>query len=138
MKLMGIDYGRRRLGVAVGGDNDAPIRGLPTIDRKKTPGFVTALLAVIEREKPSRLVLGLPLDFNDAETVMSREIRAFAGKLEERTGLPVSFIDESLTSLDAQVLLRYRKKKERRDKGSVDRLAACLILDQYIRESGCT
>lgn len=137
MKLMGIDYGRRRIGLSVGGDGDTPVRGLPTIDRKKDPQFFNTLCEVIRREMPGRLVLGLPLDSNNAETVMCREIRAFARKLEQRTGLPVSFTDESLTSLQAGTLLRYRKKKVRRDKASVDRLAACIILDQYIRENGC-
>ena len=60
-----------------------------------------------------------------------------ARKLEKRTGLPVDFIDESGSSLRAGSLLRFRKKKERRDKGSVDRIAACLFLDQYLRENGC-
>jgi putative Holliday junction resolvase len=137
MKLMGIDYGRRRIGLSVGGVEDAPVRGLPTIDRKKNPGYFRTLCALIEREMPGRLVFGLPLDRNDAETVMSREIRAFARKLEQRTGLPVSFVDESLTSLQAEALLRHRKRRVRRDKGSIDRLAACIILDQYIRENGC-
>jgi putative holliday junction resolvase len=136
MKLMSIDYGRRRIGIAVGDDSGTPICGLPTIDRKKRPDIVNTLAALIEREKPERLVFGLPLDSNDAETVMSREVRSFARKLEERTGVVVRFIDESRTSLQATDLLRYRKKKERRDKGAVDRLAACLILDQFIKESG--
>ena len=135
MKLMSIDYGRRRIGVAIGGSN-IPVRGLPTIDRKKRPDTVNALMTIVDREQPERLVFGLPLDSNDAETVMSKEIRAFARKLEDRTGLTVHFIDESLTSIRAADLLRYRKKKERRDKGAVDRLAACLILEQYIKESG--
>ncbi len=134
---MAIDYGRRRIGLAVGDDTGSPVRGLPTLDRKKRPDTVSALLEIIRRERPERLVVGLPLDAGDAETVMSEEVRSFARKLETSTGLPLSFIDESLTSLRAVELLRFRKKSERRDKGSIDRLAACLILDQFIRESGC-
>ncbi|MBN1575825.1 MAG: Holliday junction resolvase RuvX [Chitinispirillaceae bacterium] len=137
MKLIGIDYGRRRIGLSVGGEEGVPVRGLPTIDRKNNPGFFTMLLEIIDREKPDSLVFGLPLDSNDAETVMSNEVRTFAAKTARRSGVPVSFIDESLSSLRAAKLLRYRKKNERRDKGSVDRLAACIILDQYIRENGC-
>jgi putative Holliday junction resolvase len=137
MKLMGVDYGRRRIGLSLGIDDGTPVRGLPTIDRKKNPAYFTTLLAIIDREKPEKLVFGLPLDGNDAETVMSKEVRTFAAETARRTGLPISFTDESLTSLHAAELLRYRKKSERRDKGSVDRLAACLILDQYIRENRC-
>ena len=134
MKLMSIDYGRRRIGVAVGG-GDIPIRGLPTIDRRSNPDSIGKLASVIEREKPDLLVFGVPLDSNDAETVMSKEVRVFARKVKERTGLSVQYCDESLTSLQAADLLRFRKKKERRDKGAVDRLAACLILEQFLKEN---
>jgi putative holliday junction resolvase len=138
MKLMGIDYGRRRIGIAVGSDNGIPVRGLPTLDRKKNPDSISKLCLIIENEKPESLIFGLPLDSNDADTIMSKEVRSFAGKLETRTGLPVHFIDESNSSLQAAEFLMHRKKKERRDKGSVDRIAACLILEQYIRECGCS
>lgn len=138
MKLISIDYGRRRIGVAVGGDSGTPVHGLSTIDRKKHPAAAAALAAIIEREQPDGLLFGLPLDSNDADTVMSMEVRTFARKLQKLTGLPVFFIDESRSSLQAEELLRYRKKKQRRDKGSVDRVAACLILDQYLRENGCS
>jgi putative Holliday junction resolvase len=137
MKLVSIDYGRRRVGIATVSDDGLPVRGLPTIDRRKNPDIISSLLEVVEREKPDRLVFGLPLDRNDAETVMSKEVRTFARRLEERTGVPASFIDESGSSLHAEALLRFRKKRERRDKGAVDRLAACLILDQFLRENGC-
>ena len=136
MKLISIDYGRRRIGVAAGG-SDIPVRGLPTIDRKKHSA-AASLAEIIGMEQPDALLFGLPLDSNDAETVMSNEVRTFARKLQSMTGLPVFFIDESRSSLQAEGLLRYRKKKQRRDKGSVDRLAACLLLDQYIRENGCS
>jgi len=136
MKLVSIDYGRRRIGMAVGDNSGIPVRGLPTIDRKKNPDIISVLCSVIAEEQPERLIFGLPLDVDDAETVMSKEVRTFAGNLSVRTGLPVIFIDESLSSRRAEELLRHRKKKQRRDKGAVDRLAACLILDQYIRESG--
>lgn len=137
MKLIAIDYGRRRIGCALCSEEGAAVRGLPTIDRKKDPAFFSTIVNLIEREKPDRLILGLPLDGNDAETVMSKEVRTFAGKLAQRTGLPVCFVDESFTSIQAARIVQHRNKKERRDKGTVDRIAACLILDQYIRENGC-
>lgn len=137
MKLVSIDYGRRRIGLAAAGDDGLPVRGLSTIDRRINPDILPVLLEVIGREKPDRLVFGLPLDRNDAETVMSKEVRTFARKLGKQTGLPISFVDESGSSLHAEALLRFRKKSERRDKGAIDRLAACLILDQFLRENGC-
>jgi putative Holliday junction resolvase len=136
MKLVAIDYGRRRIGMAITAEAGVvPVRGLPTIDRQKTPRYMDRLAEIIGEEHPDLLVFGLPLDGNDAETVMSNEVRQFAAKLSVRTGIPAGFTDESLSSVRATALLRNRKKTERRDKSSIDRLAACLILDQYIREN---
>jgi putative Holliday junction resolvase len=134
MKLLGIDYGRRRIGLAITDEDGAGIRGLPTIDKNKTPDSIQEILSIIIKEKPGALVVGLPLDFLDNETDMSKEVRSFADELKGKSGLEIHFVDESFLSVRAQELLRFRKKKERRDKGSVDRLSACLILEQF-RES---
>lgn len=134
---MGIDYGRRRIGTAVTDQTGTNIRGLETIDRKKRPDPFPALLSLISRENPDLLVVGLPLDVSDGDTEMSLEARSFAERLQELSGLPLQFVDESFLSIRAHELLRFRKKKERRDKGAVDRLSACLILQQFREEHGC-
>jgi len=67
---------------------------------------------------------------------MSEEARAFCKGLGRKASLPVYFVDESLTSIEAAGLLRFRKKKDRRDKGARDRLAACLILRLLSRKRG--
>jgi putative Holliday junction resolvase len=129
---MGIDYGRRRLGIAVS-DNGASIaRGIGVIDRKTHPDCVGELMRIINTEKPAALVFGLPLGTNDEETVMSGEVRGFAAALGQRAALPVHFTDESFTSKRAAELAMFRKKKARRDKSLSDRIAACLILQEYI------
>lgn len=133
---MGIDYGQRRIGVAVTDQEGLSIRGLTTIDRQKKPDVITYLLSLIEQEKPDALIFGLPLDNNDADTVMSIEIRSFAEKLSISSGLPVHFVDESYSSIKAAELMRFRKKKERRNKANIDRLAACLILESYREGQG--
>ncbi len=136
MKLMGIDYGIRRVGVAVTDEQGLAIRGLTTIDRKKKPDLIAAILSLIKQEKPEALVIGLPLDINMAETVMSKEVRSFAEKLQISSGLPVNFVDESFSSKKAAELMRFRKKKMRKDKAAIDRLAACLILQSYREDQG--
>jgi len=136
MKLMGIDYGIRRVGVAVTDEQGLSIRGLTTIDRKKKPDLIAAILSLIKQEKPEALVIGLPLDINMAETVMSKEVRSFAEKLQVSSGLPVNFVDESYSSKKAAELMRFRKKKMRKDKAAIDRLAACLILQSYREDQG--
>ena len=134
MRLIGVDYGRRRIGLAVTDETAVLVRGLPTIDRKKCGDCRAALAAIIASERPGALVFGLPLDADGRDTAMAAEIRAFAEGIKKDSGLPVYFVDESLTSKKAAELLRFRKKKIRRDKSATDRIAACLILEQFLKE----
>jgi putative Holliday junction resolvase len=135
MKLIGVDYGRRRIGLAVTDETNTLARGLPTIDRKKCADCRAVLAAVIDAERPGALVFGLPLDADGRDTAMASEIRAFTASIEESARLPVYFVDESLTSKQAEELIKFRKKKERRNKATVDKIAACLILETFIREN---
>lgn len=134
MKLIGIDYGRRRIGMAVSDETGTCVRGLETIDRNKNPDPMVPILATIGSQNPAGLVIGLPLDVDDNETAMSLEVRNFAANLEKSAAIPVYFMDESLTSKKAGVLLRSRKKKVRRSKQAIDRIAACLILESFLTE----
>ncbi|MDR0307936.1 MAG: Holliday junction resolvase RuvX [Chitinispirillales bacterium] len=133
MKLIGVDYGRRRIGIAVtDAQGRGAVRGLCVIDRKKNPDLLSELLRIIGDENPAAIVMGLPLGDKDQETTMSAEVRAFASEVEQRSKLPIHFVDESFTSQKAAELIMFRKKKERRDKGLADRIAACLILQAYL------
>jgi len=139
MKLLGIDYGRRRIGIATTDETGICIRGCPTIDRKKCPDSVSALSEIIDRESPEALVFGVPLGPHDEETVMSREIRIFAERIHTSLPkkLPIHFVDESYSSILAQRQLQFLKKKKRRDKQLVDKLAACNILETFQRQQEC-
>ncbi|KMQ51665.1 Holliday junction resolvase-like protein [Chitinispirillum alkaliphilum] len=134
MKLMGIDYGRRRVGLAITAEDGTCIRSLGIIDRKKVSDPVSELLRIITAEQPELLVFGLPLDVEDRETLMSAEVRKFAQKVKEKADIPIHFTDESFSSHRAAQLLSYRKKKDRSNKALVDQIAACLILERYREE----
>ena len=135
MKLLGIDYGKRRIGVAAT-EGTIP-RGVRVIDRKREPDFMKSLLSLICDEDPERIIIGLPLTADDGETPMSREIRLFGEQLAQTADITVQYIDESFTSLRAGELLLCRKRKKRRDKSSYDLTAACLILEACLREGEC-
>jgi putative Holliday junction resolvase len=137
MKLLGVDYGRRRIGIAVTDPTGTIVRGLTTLERREPSETESRLATVIEEQSPGKIVFGVPLGPDDEETAMSREVRAAAERVAARTGIPVDFVDESFSSRDAEILLRPRKKKRRRDKGTIDRIAACLILQSYQREHPC-
>ena len=135
MKLIGFDYGRRRIGIAATDESGEFIRSLPTLDRRKHPQYLDVLSAIVKEEKPSQIVVGLPLDLDGRDTAMSLEIRAFAANLARLTALAVHFVDESLTSRRANDIILYKKRKSRRNKENIDKIAACLILEEYRRET---
>jgi len=110
------------------------VRGLPTIQRRHVPDPCDAVARIAREQGARRHVMGLPLGADEGETAMSREVREFAGRLRDGLGLPVDFVEESFTSVAAQQLLRSRRRKERQRKENVDRLAACLLLEAYLRE----
>jgi putative Holliday junction resolvase len=138
MKLLAIDYGRRRIGLATTDPSGALVRGLPTIDRIKIPDAVAAVCRCIDAECPGLLVFGVPLDAHGNETAMSREVRGFARRVLEKAGLPAAFIDESFTSRHASdILILTRSRRKRQNKENTDRIAACCILDAYLKENPC-
>ena len=137
MRKIGIDYGRRRIGVAITDELGVTSRPLTVIDRRTVNDPIGLLAAIVTEQAPGLVVVGLPLDHNDDETVMSREVRAFAAKLAAAITVPIEFVDESLTSRRASLLMMTRRKKQRRDKTQVDRIAACLILETHREDSGC-
>jgi putative Holliday junction resolvase len=134
MKLLSLDYGRRRIGIAVTDETATVVRGLTTIDRKQSDDIFKEIVTIISDEKPELLVVGLPLDHNDNETQMTLEIRAFVDKLQQFISIPVEFSDESFSSVEAASIMMTRKKKDRRQKTTIDRVAACLILERYLRD----
>jgi len=135
MKILGIDYGRRRIGIAVTDETGTCVYGRPTIDRKKVDNIFSVLSALISKESPNTLVFGVPLGPYDEETVMSKEIREFAKVLSRTISqeIAIHFIDESFTSSQAQEKLRFRKKKQRQNKDLLNRFAACHILESFQR-----
>jgi putative Holliday junction resolvase len=135
MKLIGVDYGRKRIGLAVTDENGEFIRSLPTLLRNNSKPFLDELAAIITHEGPSQIVVGLPLDADDRDTPMSLEIRSFAEKLKHVTSLPVHFVDESMTSIRAHAIILNHKKKRRHAKENTDKIAACLILEAFQKEN---
>lgn len=134
-RIMGVDYGRRRVGVALGDASGALAVPLTTIRRragKRAP--VGRLLELATRHGVRRAVVGLPLDPEGRESEWTEEVREFAARLAARGGFPVEFQDESYSSVEAEARIRSagfpRKKKE--NKGRIDAAAAAIILQDWL------
>lgn len=134
-RILGIDFGSRRIGLAVSDPTATLAQPLPTMTRRagKRPP-VAALAALAQAQQIIEIVIGLPLSLQGDETDWTAEVRAFGAKLADRTGVPVSFLDERMTSVIAEKAVRSLglKRTERERKERVDATAALLILQTYL------
>jgi putative Holliday junction resolvase len=135
--VLGLDFGSRRIGLAV--SDPAGVFAFPAgaLERTKLPEDLAALGALIAERGVTRIVVGLPLNMSGRGGPQAEAVRAFAGALGAATGLPVDLLDERWTSREAERSLRDAPERRKRDKGSVDSVAATLLLRTYLeRERG--
>jgi putative Holliday junction resolvase len=128
--LLGIDYGTKRIGLAVC-DPDRLIAS-PLGTQPNYTGKEAFFRELVARSKFVGIVVGLPLHSNGDESDMSRQARAFARWLAEITGLPVVMWDERCTSAAAEDALLEAKLTKKKRKARVDRVAAQMILQSYL------
>lgn len=134
-RILGIDYGMRRIGLALS-DPTATIAGpLPTLVRRrgKRPP-VQAILDLLAEHEVEEVVIGLPLSSEGEESEWTAEVRAFGDAVGRRGAVEVHYLDERFTSARAERAIREAglKKKEREEKERVDATAAVLILQAYL------
>ena len=135
MRALGLDFGERRIGVALSDPTGTIASPSGTVQRRKGKRMPLARLEEIAREHAAeRLVVGLPLDLQGNETPWCREVRAAGDELGRRLGLPVEYVDERLTSVRAEKAVRALglRRTQREEKGRVDAAAAALILQSWL------
>jgi len=133
MRVLALDLGQRRIGLAVSDELGLTAQGLPTLYRTNKRQ-VLAKLAELAAEKQVELILvGLPLLLSGEEGAQAQQARQFAGELARHTGLPVELLDERFTTVQANRVLRSSGVRLRRRVAPVvDRLAAVLLLQSYL------
>lgn len=134
MKYLALDYGMKRVGVAV--SDPAGRMAFPrcTLSRDTREAFFRDLIELLERERPDALVLGLPLHVDGTECLTTRQVRNFAASLKRRTPLPVYWMEEVLSSHEAEADLRNAGLNARDVKKSVDQQAAVRILETFLAQ----
>jgi putative Holliday junction resolvase len=128
--LLGIDFGTKRIGLAVS-DPDRVIAS-PLETRANDSGVEQYFIELTARSRFAGIVVGLPLHANGDESEMSLMARRFAGRLAELTKLPVVMWDERCTSAAAEDALRAASLSRKKRKARVDRVAAQMILQTYL------
>ena len=134
-RLLGIDLGTRRIGIAITDPTRTIASPLTTLTRRigKRPPWADLERLVHENDVVG-LVVGLPLALQGTETPWTAEVREFATRLGERTALPVHLVDERMTSVEAEASIRGMglRKSRREDKALIDATAAAIILRNYL------
>jgi len=135
-RVLALDVGSKRIGVAVSDPLGITAQGLETIQRQNKRRDWEALTAVAKRYDVGEIVVGLPLRLSGAEGTQSEKMRRFADELQSHLGLPVHLWDERWTSTEANRLLREANLSIEKRSKAVDRMAAVLILQSWLAAHG--
>jgi putative holliday junction resolvase len=137
MRILGLDYGSRRIGVALCDELGMTAQGIATIVRKNREADLGAIADLVRRLGVERIVVGYPLRLDGSEGIQCEKVNRFVRRLEALLSLPVIRWDETLSTKEAEELLRERGLRPEKRREIVDRVAACLILQGYLDANSC-
>lgn len=135
-RLLGVDYGHVRVGLAVSDPGRVIASPLATYARRDPEADALYFRAVVEREEIARVVLGLPIHLDGREGQKAAEARAFGQWLAGVVGLPILFWDERFTTVEAEGHLQAAGLTSKRRRARRDRVAAQILLQAYL-DAGC-
>ena len=131
-RVVGVDFGRKRVGLAVSDPFGLIAQGLDTIQVASGSDAVTAVLQVVTRFEADAIVVGLPVNMDGTDSDMTRTVREFIAELEKRTECQVVTWDERLTSTAAERTMSEMGRSTRGRKSEIDRIAATMILQGFL------
>ncbi len=133
MKIMGLDYGEARTGVALSDELGMMAHGLESIEHKgNDKKLLERICEIIKANKVSKIVIGYPLNMNATKGPRVEKTDAFIKKLEKETGLPIEKIDERLTTVAAHKTMTLLGVSAEKKKKIVDTISAEYILQMYL------
>lgn len=134
-RIVAIDYGLKRIGLAVTDIFHISLTPLKTIDRSKDSYF-DDILIILENENSGAVVVGVPYRLDGEETDLIKEIKLFIEKLKSKISIPVIPYDESFSTVrTTETMIEIGKRKKKRStKGEKDKIAAAIILREFLQE----
>lgn len=132
MRVLALDLGERRIGLALSDPTGTIAQGLDVIDRKTGANVLAEIRRRIEALGVERIVVGLPLRMDGTEGAEAEKVRRFVARLQTRVGIPVDVQDERLSSAEAEQLMIAGDASRARRRRSRDAVAAALILQTYL------
>jgi putative Holliday junction resolvase len=131
-RIMGLDVGAKRIGIAVSDLLGITAQGLETLQRRNKRYDFQHLRRVIRDYHVTEIVVGLPLRLSGSDSAQTEKVQAFADELKQKFELPIHMWDERLTSVQANRLLREAELSIEKRAAAVDRMAAVLILQSFM------
>ena len=132
MRILGLDVGDRRIGVALSDPIGLTAQPVMTVDRRHPSGDVDAIKALVERHGVGLVVVGLPLTLRGEQGPQAKKVVAFAERMRQRLAIPVQLLDERLTTIQGTRSLLETGTSRRKRKQVIDQVAAQLILQQFL------
>jgi putative Holliday junction resolvase len=133
-RILGIDFGERRIGLAVSDALGITAQGLPTLDTKKTKDIFTYIENIIRDKNVTKVVVGMPKNMNGSIGPKGIKVKEFIQELMKKTKMEVIPWDERLSSVQSLKAMREMGTKQKH-KEVVDRISATLILQNYLDSS---
>ncbi len=134
-RIMGLDYGEARTGVAVSDLLGITAQGVVSINHQSDKELLTKLKAYIDEYKPYKIIIGLPKNMNGTEGPRVQKTKSFIEKLNKAFNIPVETLDERLTTVSSYRTMQELKTKKDKKKAIVDMMSAVFILQTYIDKS---
>lgn len=132
MRIMGLDYGERRIGVAMSDLFGWTAQGLEVIDQKAVADPMARIAELIKQYEVETIVVGLPKNMNGTVGPSGENCIAFAEMLKQTLSLPVKLWDERLTTVSAERTLLEADVSRRKRKQVIDKMAAAILLQSYL------
>jgi putative Holliday junction resolvase len=131
-RILALDLGKKRIGLALSDPLRITAQGLPNLNRTNKRADLEALAGLIREHEVGLILMGNPINMRGAEGRQSGWVREFAAAIESRLGIPVRLWDERLTSVEAGRVLRQSGISIEKRAAAVDRLSAVILLQSYL------
>jgi putative Holliday junction resolvase len=129
MKILSIDHGTKRIGLAISDELGISVKALPVLHVKNSRQSIDLVLKIISLQKCEMLLIGLPVGFDNYDSPQAVIVANFAKELKEKTEVPIKFWDESYSSI------RVGQKPTKKSKRHIDSEAAKIILEEYLESN---
>jgi putative Holliday junction resolvase len=132
MRILGLDVGERRIGVAVVDESVRVALPVTVVERRELPADLDAIAGLVQEQGAEAVVVGLPISLNGSLGPQAQAVKAFAQELSDRLSLPIEYWDERLSSVEAQQRLASAGHRGRKAKAKRDAAAAAIVLQSYL------